>query len=34
MTGWNGAARAFLMRLGAGLFARKPARRSPMPDRT
>jgi branched-chain amino acid transport system permease protein len=33
MAGWNEAARGFLMRLGAGLFARRPAQRSPMPDR-
>jgi branched-chain amino acid transport system permease protein len=33
MAGWNEAARAFLMRLGARLFARKPAERSAAPSR-
>jgi branched-chain amino acid transport system permease protein len=33
MAGWNEAARAFLMRFGARLFARKPAERSATPDR-
>jgi branched-chain amino acid transport system permease protein len=33
MAGWNEAARAFLMRRGARVFASKPARRSATPDR-
>jgi branched-chain amino acid transport system permease protein len=33
MASWNEAARAFLMRFGARLFARKPAERSATPDR-
>jgi branched-chain amino acid transport system permease protein len=33
MAGWNEEARAFLMRLGGRLFARKPAERSAAPDR-
>jgi branched-chain amino acid transport system permease protein len=33
MAGWNEEARAFLMRLGGRLFARKPAERSAAPER-